>query len=101
MSTDWPPYSIGPRESIFALGVVSAKFVELESILEFIFETILRLDREQTTVIFARLGCDPCLKMSNDCLADNGWTDDAKDLVAHFLKAMGVCAENRNVLLHS
>jgi hypothetical protein len=98
---DWPPYSIGPRESIFALGVISGKFVELESILEFIFGTILRLDPEQTRVIFAKLGCGSCLQMSSDCLAETGWTDDTKDYVTHFLKAVNICADNRNVLMHS
>jgi hypothetical protein len=101
LMTDWPSYSIGPRESIFALGVISAKFVELESVLEFIFGTILRLDQEQSRVIFARLGCESCLKTSNDCLAETGWADDVKDQVAHFLKAVSLCADNRNWLMHS
>jgi hypothetical protein len=72
--THWPSYSIGPRESIFALGVISGKFVELESVLEFIFGTILRLDQEQTKTIFARLGYKPCPQMSDDRLAETGRT---------------------------
>lgn len=103
MSSDWPPYSIGPSDSIFALGVISVKFVELESVFQFIFETILGLDAEkdQGNIVFARLGTKPALQASEDCLPKTRWSDEVKDQVSHFLAAMDVCAENRNFLMHS
>jgi hypothetical protein len=39
--------------------------------------------------------------MCNDCLAQTEWSEDVKDHVAHFLKAIAVCSDNRNVLMHS
>jgi hypothetical protein len=101
MTTDWPPYSIGPKDSIFALGVICVKFVELESIFQFIFGTIMRFDVDQTRVVAAKFGTEPALQMSRDCLSETGWPDDAKDRVQHFLSAMKICADNRNVLMHS
>jgi hypothetical protein len=41
--SQWPPYPIGPRDSIFAMGVASIKFNELESVLRFIFGTVFGL----------------------------------------------------------
>jgi hypothetical protein len=79
------------------------KFVELESIFQFVFETILGLDpqRDVGKIAFAKLGTGPALQLSRDCLPKNGRSDEVKDLVSHFLKAMETCAENRNVLMHS
>ena len=38
MLTDWPLFATGPRDSIFALGVICMKFVELELIFQFVFD---------------------------------------------------------------
>jgi hypothetical protein len=101
MLTDWPSYSVGPKDSIFALGVVCVKFVELESIFQFIFGTIMRFDIDQTRIVAAKLGTEPALQMGRDCLSETEWSDDAKDRVQHFLSAMKICADNRNLLMHS
>ena len=102
MSTDWPSFATGPRESVFALGVICVKFVELESIFQFVFETILGLDPDRDGgKIFAKLGARAALELSQDCLPQMGRSDEVKDQISHFLSAMKICAENRNVLMHS
>jgi hypothetical protein len=103
VSTDWPLFATGPRDSIFALGVICVKFVELESIFQFLFETILGFDpdRDVGKTIFAKLGTRPALQLSQDYLPKMERSDEVKALVSHFLKAMEICAENRNVLMHS
>ena len=37
-------YPTGPKDSIFAMGVASIKWAELESVLHFMFGTIFDLD---------------------------------------------------------
>jgi hypothetical protein len=101
--SDWPSFSTGPRDSIFALGVICVKFVELESVFQFVFETILRLDRDMDMggVIFAKLGTGPAIQLSQECLPRIAGGDEVRDLVSHFLSAMKICAANRNYLMHS
>ena len=101
--SDWPSFSTGPRESIFALGVICVKFVELESVFQFVFETVLGLDpdRDMGKIVFARLGTGPALQLCEDCLPQMGRSDEVKDQISHFLSAMKICAANRNYLMHS
>jgi hypothetical protein len=102
VSRDWPSFAIGPDDSIFALGVISLKFMELETIFQFLFGAILRLDRDQTKVISAKLGTTAALELlSRDRVAETTWSEDVKDHVLHFLSAMKICADNRNHLMHS
>jgi hypothetical protein len=103
VSTDWPPFSTGPRESIFALGVICEKFVELESVFQFVFETVLGLDPDQDMgkTVFAKLGTRPAREVCEDCLPRMGRSDEIKGLVSHFLSAMKICEENRNFLMHA
>ena len=93
MSADWPSFSTGPRESIFALGVICVKFVELESVFQFVFETVLGLDpnRDMGKIVFARLGTGPALQLCEDCLRQMGRSDEVKDQISHFLSAMKMC----------
>ena len=102
MSTNWPSFATGPRDSIFALGVVCVKFVELESVFQFVFETILGLDPDRDMgKIFTKLGTRAALELSQDCVRQMGRSDEVKDQISHFLSAMKICADNRNVLMHS
>jgi hypothetical protein len=90
-----------PSAAVFAQEIHFSPEERLDAILEFMLGTILRLDTEQARVIAAKLGTNPCLQLCNDCLTQTEWSEDVKDQVAHFLKAMSICADNRNVLMHS
>ena len=87
MLTDWPPFSTGPRDSIFALGVICVKFVELESVFQFVFETVLGLDPDQDMgkTVFAKLGTRLAREVCEDCLPRMGRSDEVKGLVSYFL----------------
>lgn len=98
---DWPAYPTGPRDSIFALGVISIKFAELESILIALFGNTFDFGRDEATVIAAKVGGKAVLELTAQQLAKTRWSDEAKDLMAHFITAFGICFENRNHLMHS
>ncbi len=92
--SDWPAYHTGPRESIFALGVVSTKFAELESILIFMFATVVGIGMEAATKIASKSGTGNCLHLTRELLSQNGWPDTTNTLVNHFLKGLQILAEN-------
>lgn len=98
---EWPSYSVGPKDSIFAIGVVSVKFAELESILIFIFATVMGVHSDIATKTAAKIGSGPCLQLTIQLLETTGWSENIKDLVGHFGKAVSICMENRNHLIHS
>jgi hypothetical protein len=101
MPNEWPTYPIGPRESILAMGVVSIKFAELESVLVFMFATVLGIGSDAATKVASKIGTGNCQHLTGQILAITQWPDRTKKLVEHFIKGVSVCMENRNHLMHS
>ena len=68
ISEGWPSYTMGPRDSLFAIGVASAKYVELETVIEFLFGTVFELDMEATRIIMAKIGFEVASKLMSQRL---------------------------------
>jgi hypothetical protein len=101
-NSNWPIYPIGPRDSIFALGVVSVVFADLEAALGYIFATVLSLDLDTNDLIVAKIGSLACLQLIRQKLDKNtAWPSQAKDHITHFVEAFDICMNNRNHLIHS
>ena len=100
-SPEWPSYTIGPKESLFAIGVASAKFAELESVIEFIFGTVFGIGMNAATLIVAKIGSGTALGLMEKQLPQLEWSDDIKDRVEHFFKGIKICTDNRNQIVHS
>ena len=101
IADDWPEYAVGPKDSLFAIGVASSNFVRLETILHFIFATVLDLTQENSEMITSKLGAEAVVNLTRQTLDKLSWTPDTKDRVLHFLKGFEICLANRNHLMHS
>ena len=95
---EWPLYPIGPRESIFALGVASGKFSELESILHFIFSTIFELHGDSGRMIAVKIGNEAAVDLARRQIEKDEWGEPALGLLLHFFDGFFICLENRNQL---
>ena len=115
LGQDWPTYQIGPRESVFAIGVASTKFTELESVLCFLFATVFRIGSDDATMIVAKVGNIAAVILMEQKLDRPSREELAigeikpktalaiamEDHVRHFIKGFHVCASNRDHLMHS
>lgn len=99
----WPSYPTGDKDSIFAIGVISLKFVELEAVLIRLFATILRIPYETAQQISSRVGSSACSALTDQAAEKkrHGWSEDVQAHIEHFLKGFSVCTENRNNVAHS
>jgi hypothetical protein len=97
----WPKYPIGPRDSIFAMGVASVKYAELESILTFMFKTIFYIEINPGNMIASKIGAEACADLIVQELENLPWPENIKELVNHFIKGFRICQLNRNHLMHS
>ena len=98
---EWPAYRIGPRDAVFAIGVASTNFTQLESVLSFIFGTVFDLDMDASTMMPAKIGNEAAVDLIRRRLPQGAWGEPAKGHILHFLDAFNICLENRNSLLHS
>jgi hypothetical protein len=90
-NSNWPTYRIGPRDSIFAVGVASVNFAELETALQFVFGTAFDTGSEDATMLVSKMGAEATVILLRQKLPKTDWTDATKDLVEHFLKGFEVC----------
>lgn len=98
---EWPSYEIGPKDSIFALGVVSANFVRLESAVYAMFGTILGIDGNLSSRLMFKIGPEMRDRLMREMLPTRVWPKEVQDMAWHFIEGHKVCYENRNKLMHS
>lgn len=97
----WPKYQVGPRESIFALGVVGVKYAQLEFALTRIFATTLGISLDLGSMLMPKMTNYIRLRLLRERLPSCLWSAEVQDMVLHFVQAFEICAENRNLLMHS
>src|SRR5262249_52342212 len=100
----WPAYPIGSPDVIFALGVASIKYAELESSLVLIFATVLSIPLHRATMIHSRVNSETCVKLIEQMLPSPtliGAPTRQVSEIRYFIEAFQDCTLNRNHLLHS
>jgi hypothetical protein len=97
----WPTYSIGPKDSIFALGVVSANYASFEHAIHAMFAVILGIDSVVSRHLMFKIGAEMRDKMMREMLPTWPWPPNVMDLIEYFIAAQKICYDNRNLLMHS
>jgi hypothetical protein len=100
----WPSYPVGSHDVIFALGVASHNYTELESSLVFIFATALGIPHELATMIHARVGSEACVHLIEQVLPPKtimGPPTRDEVEIRYFIKGFQACNLNRAHLAHS
>ena len=109
-SRNWPRYEVGRRDYIFALGVLAANFNELEGVLSLLFTINVRLPYAAKSLLFQKADNAQRINIIRGCLSITPWNQRdhvlpykkrEKEAIEHFLRGYAICAENRNILLHS
>jgi hypothetical protein len=99
--SEWPTYTRAPRDSVFAIGVVSINYAQLEFALTAMFSTTLNIPISLASIIIPKIGNDVRTKLMIQTLPERPWPDRLKDQASHFITGFSICAENRNLLVHS
>ncbi|HZK90468.1 MAG TPA: hypothetical protein VFC56_10010 [Stellaceae bacterium] len=97
----WPIYLPGPRDDIFAIGVVALTYGLLENILRVLFSCVADLNDFQALAIFERMSNAGRLDSLKDILKKTTISKPLKERVLHFCSAFDICAENRHGIMHS
>lgn len=101
VAAEWPAYPIGPRDSIFAVGVTATRFAELESVLRFIFGTVFQLSLDDSTILVSKMGNEAAVTLIRQKMESAPIQSFVKDHVLHFLTGFGACKDARGHLMHS
>lgn len=97
----WPSYPIGPRDSVFALGVVSVNYTSLEFALGSVFANVIGLTDDFTRALLPKIGNEDRITLLRQALCGRDWPADLKEHITHFVDGFKILAENRNQLMHS
>lgn len=92
---------MGPRDTIFALGVLALNYNRLEVAFRTLFAAVTETSMQQTTFLFPKIGNDVRLKLIAQSLGVRKLDDNITDRVKHFCSAFDTMAENRHSVMHS
>jgi hypothetical protein len=98
---EWPAYPVGPKDSIFALGVVSVNYARLEFAVYGMFTSILGLEPEVGRKLMYKTTPEMRDRLMRETLPTRQWASNVVELAQHFICAHKICYENRNKLAHS
>jgi hypothetical protein len=100
-SDPWPKDLPLPRDHVFALGVISLNYGQLEGIFQYLFAEATGIGQAQAAALFQRLPNDQRRDILGQLLPLADFPSEIKDSVAHFAAAFKICADNRHALMHS
>jgi hypothetical protein len=98
-SASWPTYPVGPKASVFALGVVILNYAQLEFAIQAIFATVLGISLEEGSRF--KINGKERENLIKDMLPARQWPQNVNILVFDFVDACEICRENRNKLARS
>lgn len=100
VSDAWPPYKIGSRDHLHAVGVLIANWAEVEQSYQTLFQFMFSGQFNLGIRTFELLGNDGrAALIREECTAQA--QPQFEDHLSHFLKCAAICKENRNAIAHA
>jgi hypothetical protein len=100
-SPTWPPYYSGPKESTFALGVISSSYGRLESAFHAIFVTTTNTTSAFASILLPKINNDVKITLIEQSMQLSVLAADHKEHIAYFIAGYRSIIHNRNMLMHS
>jgi hypothetical protein len=97
----WPTYEVAPEDSVYALGVVSINYTRFERTHVWMLAAVANMTEDQAAIITARTNASERAKLIETFFDRREWPSETAAAIKHYLKAMGVLIQSRNVLIHS
>src|SRR3954468_13469385 len=100
-SGNWPSYLSGPRDDIFAIGVISLNYGKLENSFRILFSNVAHLNDFQAAAIFNRLPNNHRKDVLLELMAKSILPQKLRDRIRYFAKGFTTCSGNRHDIMHS
>jgi len=97
----WPTYRVGNSDYIHALGVIASVYNLLEFRFRSLFAIYTRLPSEPAYKLFGKLSNEMRLELIRGAIPFSPHPEPIKQDVNHFFTGYKICADNRNILMHS
>jgi hypothetical protein len=98
----WPEYHVGSHDTIFAIGVASIKFAQLEYAMGAIFRTVLDINHDDVLVFIAQTrNYETIRRLLTAKINSTFYPEEVRAKLDTFVTGFKICADNRNLLMHS
>ena len=101
MTLRWPTYEVAPEDSVYALGVVSINYTRFERTHVWMLAAVANMTEDQAAIITARTNASERAKLIETFFDRREWQSETAAAIKHYIKAMAVLIQSRNVLIHS
>jgi hypothetical protein len=98
----WPSYHVGSHDTIYAIGVASIKFAQLEYAMGAIFRTVLDINHDDVMVFLAQTrNYETIRQLLSAKMNSTYYPEEVREKLKRFVTGFKICADNRNLLMHS
>jgi hypothetical protein len=97
---EWPPYHVGTRDHLHAIGVLIANWNQVETAYQALMQLIFPHHLKSGIRVFQLFTNDQRVKLIRDELVASLSAEEA-DRVNHFLAMANICYANRNAFAHA
>ena len=97
----WPIYEVAPDDSVYALGIVSINYARFERTHVWMLAAVANMTEAQASIINARTNPSARAEFIRTFMERREWPAEASAAISHYLSAMNILNQSRNVLIHS
>lgn len=97
----WPTYEVAPDDSVYALGVVSINYARFERTHVWMLAAVANMKEDQASIINARTNPSARVEFIRTFMERREWPAEALAAISHYLRAISILNQSRNVLMHS
>jgi hypothetical protein len=98
--TEWPSYKVADEAVVHALGVMNINYVRFEATHVYMLAAAANMKQNQAAVFISRMNPTERENVIKIFSKKREWPTEAYEGIAHYLKALHVLTENRNMLIH-
>lgn len=100
-SEAWPAYDAGKHDHVHAMGVVAVNFNTLENLLLSLLHLYFNAEYALAQKLFLKLTNHGRIDTLKELVRTRESRPEVRCLIDNFLDGFVICAENRNILMHS
>ena len=97
---EWPSYQVADYPVVYALGVMNINYVRFEATHVLMLSAVANIAQNQAAVLVSRMNPNERANVIDIFFKRRDWPDKASTAITHYIAAMRLLTDSRNLLIH-
>lgn len=98
--SEWPSYQVADNPVVYALGIMNINYVRFEATHVLMLSAVANITQNQAAVFVSRMNPSERANVIDIFFKKRKWPDEASGAIPHFVAAMRLLTDSRNMLIH-